>query len=232
MLAVIAASASIRIGAKVDGDAPAGRVHAARLVRQNAGAVTALGVLALAIAANAVRATRGALGPAAIAAFAVTATLSAVGLAAGREPPPAAAFLNQFGGVLLAGILGWMLGRLRARREDAPALRMLASVALAIALAQAAFGGAIATLLADPPLLLLVLHAASGVAAAACIVALARDCRAPERALLAGVATIVVLIGVACAANASSSALQVAHALAGAVLLAAASYARGRFVRA
>lgn len=232
MLAVIAASASIRLATRIDGPAAAERIHAARWVRENVGAVTALGVLSLAVAANTVRATRAALGPAAVAALAVTATLSAVGLTAGREPPPAAAFVNQFGGMLLAGMLGWMLGRARARGRDARGACTLASVALALSIAQAAFGGAIATFATNPPIALLILHAASGLATAACLLAVARDCTAPEGTVLVIVSATVVVIGVLSATGAPSSALQLAHAVAGAALLAAASYARGRFTRA
>lgn len=232
MLAVIAASASIRLGARIDGDVGGERIQAARWIRENVGAITALGVLSLAVATSSVRATRGALGPAAITALAVTATLAAVGYAAGREPPPAAAFANQFGGVLLAGILGWMLGRMRATTDPAPALRRLANVALAMSIAQAAFGGAIAAFSSHPPVVVLVMHAAAGLAAALCIFAVALQCRPFDGGLLALGAASAVLAGILNAVNAPSSLLQLAHSLCGAMLLAAASYARGRFARA
>jgi hypothetical protein len=231
MLAVIAASASIRLGTRIDGDAARESTHAARLVRQSAGALTALGVLSLAIGSFAVRAMRGMYAPWALGALALTAALSGVGLVAGREPPPAAAFANQFGGLLLAGILGWMLGLLRARpmgRRSGDPYR-LACAALAIALAQAALGGAIATLLSDPPVIVLLLHAAAGLAAAACILAVAIGCGGVSGTLLAASSAAVLGIGVLSAIHAPSSALQVGHAFGGALLLTAAAYACGRF---
>lgn len=228
VLAVIAASALVRLSVKLDATAAPERIQAGRAVRQNVGGLAALGVAALAIAANSVRATRGALGPAAAAALALTVVLSGVGFWTGTEPPPAAAFVNQFGGVLLAGILGWLLGRARASAGSTPAMRILASVALAILLTQAAFGGAIAIFTMQPPVVLHVLHAALGLAAAACLAAVAFELRGGERLLLVASAASVPLAGVLVAVQGPSSALQVAHSLAGAVLLAAACYARGR----
>jgi hypothetical protein len=232
VLAVIAASAYIRLGSAQIPAASGASIEAARTVRQTAGAVVALGVLALAIAAPAVRATRAALGAAAAGALALTVMLSLVGLATGIEPPPAAAYANQFGGVLLAGLLGWLYGRAASRFDSAAPDRALARAALLFCLLQAAFGGAIATLLRSAPAALLILHAATGLAAASCVAALAlrfagRDARWLG-AVLAACAASVPLIGLVSALLAPSAALQVAHALAGAALLACAAHALGR----
>jgi hypothetical protein len=230
MLAVIAASASIRLATRIDGNAASQSIPVARLVRESAGAIAALGVLLLAIGTLAVRGMRGIYAPWALGALALTAALAAIGFVTGRDPPPAAAFANQFGGVLLAGILGWMLGLLRprpmGRRPGGP--YVLACAALAIAVAQAAFGGAIATLLPDPPLIVLLLHAAAGLAAAGCILAVALECRGASGTLLAVSSATAPAIGVLSAIHAPSSSLQVGHAFAGTLLLAAAAYACGR----
>ena len=61
----------------------------ARSLRQNAGAIAALGVFTLAIATNVVRATRVPLGAASLAALATTLLLAAVGFATGVGAVPA-----------------------------------------------------------------------------------------------------------------------------------------------
>jgi len=233
VLAVIAASATIRLGSAQVPAASAAGIEAARTVRQTAGAVAALGVLALAIATRAVRATRPALSAVATGALALTVTLSLVGFATGIEPPPAAAFANQFGGVLLAGLLGWLYGRAASSFDCAAPDRALAVAALLFCVLQAAFGGAIATLVRSPPAAFLILHAATGLAAVSCVAALAlrfagRNARWLGM-MLATCAVSVPLIGLASALLAPSAALQVVHAVAGAVLLACTAHVRGRF---
>lgn len=233
VLAVIGASAYIRLGGAQVPVASTDSIEAARAVRKSAGAVAALGVVGLAIAASAVHATRAALAAAAGGALAMTVTLSLVGVATGVEPPPAAAFANQFGGAVLAGLLGWLSGRAAARLDSTAADRALGTAALLFCVLQAAFGGAIATLLRDPPAALLILHAATGMAAACCVAALVpgpglRDARWLA-ALLAVCAVSVPLIGVASVLAGASAQLQVAHALAGATLLACSAHVAGRF---
>jgi len=233
VLAVIGASAYIRLGSAQIPAASSDSIDAARTVRKSAGALAALGVVALAIAAPAVRATRSALGAAAGGALAMTVVLSLVGVATGVEPPPAAAFANQFGGALLAGLLGWLSGRAAARLDATAADRALGTAALLFCVLQAAFGGAIATLLRDPPVALLIVHAATGVAAACCVAGLVPGLgRRGARwlaALLAVCAVSVPLIGVASTLVGITAQLQVAHALAGATLLACAAHVAGRF---
>ena len=235
VLAVIAASAHVRLGSDPARAASAASIDAARDVRKGAGAVAAIGVMALAVAAPVVGATRAALGAAALAALAMTVVLSLVGLATGIGPPPWAAYTNQLGGVLLAGVLGWLFGRASARLEPAAQSRQLAGIALLFCVLQAAFGGALATLLRDSPVLLLVLHAATGLAvmcfALALAVALGRTGGGPEGTLIAACAVGVPLIGLACTLAASSTALQLVHSLGGAMLLAGVTYALGRLAR-
>ena len=236
VLAVIGASAHVRLGNDPVRGASAGSIDAARDVRKGAGALAAIGVIALAVAAPLVGATRAGLGAAAWVALAMTAVLSLVGLATGIGPPPWAAYTNQLGGVLLAGVLGWLFGRASARLEPAARSGQLARVTLLFCVLQAAFGGASATLLRDSPVLLLVLHAATGLAAMcaalALAVALGRMGGRPEARLIAACAVGVPLIGLACAQVASSAGLQVAHSLGGAMLLACVTYAIGRLAHA
>ena len=228
VLAVIAASAHVRIGSDPARAAPAESIDAARDVRKGAGAVAAIGVIALAVAAPVVGATRAALGVAAVVALAMTVMLSLVGLATGIGPPPWAAYLNQLGGVLLAGVLGWLFGRASAPLEPFAQSRKLARLALLFGVLQAAFGGALATLLRDPPVLILVLHAATGLAVMCSALALAVALGRPQGTLIAACAVGVPLIGAASTLAASSTPLQVAHSLGGAMLLACVTHALGR----
>jgi hypothetical protein len=233
VLAVIGASAYIRLGGAQVPAASIDSIDAARTVRKSAGAVAALGVVGLAIAASAVRATRPALGAVAGGALAMTVMLSLVGVATGVEPPRAAAFANQFGGAALAGLLGWLSGRAAARLDAPAADRALGTAALVFCVLQAAFGGAIATLLRDPPAVLLIVHAATGMATACCVAGLVlgpglRDAHWLA-ALLALCAVSVPLIGVVSTLVGPAAPLQVAHTLGGATLLACAAHAAGRF---
>jgi hypothetical protein len=235
VVAVIAASAHVRLGSDPTRAASAASIEAARDVRKGAGAIAAAGVMALAVAAPVVGATRAALGVAAVSALAMTVVLSLVGLATGIGPPPWAAYTNQFGGALLAGVLGWLLGRASGPLGPVAQSRRLARAALFFGVLQAAFGGALATLLRDPPVLILVLHAATGLAAMcfalAFAAALGQISGRSEGTLIAACAAGVPLIGLACTLAPSSTALQVAHSLGGAILLACMSYALGRLAR-
>lgn len=232
VLAVIAASAYVRLGSAQVPTASALTIDAARTIRGSAGSVAAIGVAALAVAAAVVRTARAPLAAAAGGALALTILLSIVGFATGTEPPRWAAYTNQFGGVLLAGLLGWLAGRAGSRLRVTVEDRRLAIAALALCVLQAAFGGGIATSGRDPSAALLVLHAAAGVAAACCAAALSvqlsgRNARSLGAALMA-CAVCVPFAGLASALASMPASLQVAHAISGAALLACVAFAAGR----
>ena len=216
MLAVVAASAYIRASGGID-------VQIARGVHRAAASSVALLVFALMALAWGQPRLRG---PAS-AAFVLMLALSAVGWITGTTPPPVAAFFNQSGGLLLTALLAWIHGRAAARLdpepERKPALaapdRKLALAALVLIGLQAAFG---ATLAIDAPhasVGVLIVHAATGLAAAAAVAALGwryAACAALAPAL--GVVSVLL----------PAFAAQAGHAFAGALVLAAAAYAHAR----
>jgi hypothetical protein len=207
MLAVVAASADIRAGGGVD-------VQMARGVHRATASTVALLVFALAVLARKPPGLRAA----ASAAFVLMLALSAVGWAGGTDPGPAAAVFNQAGGLALTALLAGILGRASPPAGASPHAG-LARAALLLAALQAAAGGALSVLLAQPPLVLLIAHAVAGIAVAAAVAALgARYAACALPAPLAGLASVLL----------PAAAAQAGHALAAALLLAAAAYAHGR----
>lgn len=227
VLAVIAASAFVRLASAQAPSGSATAIDAARTIRKSAGSVAAAGIAALAIGAASVRATRGMLGAAAGGALALMLMLSLVGLATGIQPPRWAAYANQFGGVLLAGVLGWLSGRAATGSDAVAGDRRLARAALALCVLQAAFGGWIATSTRDPSGTMVILHAAIGMAAACSAAALAIRLSGFLRAALLACILSVPFIGLASALASMPVFLQVAHALLGAALLACVAFADG-----
>ena len=207
MLAVVAASAYIRASGGID-------VQIARGVHRATASSVAL--LVSALMALAWRQPR--LRVAASAAFVLMLALSAVGWITGTAPPPAAAFFNQSGGLVLTALLAWIYGRAAAQHPAAPD-RKLALAGFLLAGLQAAFGGTLAIYLPQASVGLLIAHAVSGVAAAAAVAALgwryaACAALAPALGMVWGVLPV--------------AAAQAGHALAGALLLAAAAFAHAR----
>ncbi len=206
MLAVVAASAYIRASGGIE-------VQWARGAHRVAASTVALLVFALMALAWAQPRLRAATSVALVLMLA----LSAVGWITGTEPPVAAAYFNQAGGLALTALLAWIYGRAAAQRPIAPA-RMLALTALLFAGAQAVFGGTLAVLAPQASVGVLILHAAAGLAAAAAVAALGwryAACAAFAPAL--GVVSVLLPTFTA----------QAGHALAGALLLAAAAHAHG-----
>jgi hypothetical protein len=205
MLAVVAASAYIRASGGID-------VQIARGVHR----ATASSVALLVFALMALAWGQPRLRAAASVAFVLMLALSAVGWITGTTPPPAAAFFNQSGGLVLTALLAWIYGRAAAQTSAVPD-RKLALAALALAGLQAAFGGTLAIYAPQASVALLISHAVTGVAAAAAVAALGWRCAAC--AALAPVLGVVSVVLPAAAAQAG-------HALAGALLLACAAHAR------
>jgi hypothetical protein len=208
MLAVIAASAHIRAAGGVD-------IETVRVLQRVAASSVALLVAALALAAW----REPALRRPALAAFVLMLALSIVGWVTGTAPPPAAVFFNQFGGLALTALLAWIFARARTgRASDATPL---AGAALLFGLAQAAFGSALAAWPDARSVIVLLLHAASGLGAAAALAAL-RSPAALACALLAPA------LGLAAALMPASAPATTLHAVSAALLVAAAGAARGR----
>ncbi len=224
VLAVLAASVTIRLGVRELGEALA----VVRGFQRVAASLAAL--LVFALAALAIRQRK--MGAAMIVALVLTVLLSIVGWVAGTEPPRPAAFFNQLGGIALAALLAWLWGGADAPRIRAAGERPLAAAALLIAAVQAAFGAALATFFPDPPVALLLAHAAIGLAAAATVASLALRLvlaafPATGIALLA-CAALAPALGTLAVVAALSLFVAVGHAFAAALLLAAASYAHAR----
>lgn len=212
MLAVLGASAQIRAG-------PAPEALAVlRATHRLCASTVALMITVLAVLAWRAPGLRAA----GACAFILMLALSAVGWAAGTAPPPAAAFFNQLGGLALAALLALLWAHARAAgAEPGPEPGPLSTAALLFALAQAAFGSVLAAFAPDATPLVVVLHAAAGLAACAVVAAL-RTAPALACALLAP------LTGAAAAMPVMANIAPSAHALSAALLLAAAGAAQGR----
>lgn len=127
MLAVVIAAAGIRLEIAVPG---------LRLLHRVAASLEVVAVLWLGWMARRARADRPALFRAALLAIGLTAFLSVVGIAAGQNPPPAAAAANLLGGLALAAVFAWILGKSgKENRGLTPILGSLVGVMLGIQLA-------------------------------------------------------------------------------------------------
>lgn len=101
VLAVVFAAAAIRLETGVPG---------LRIVHRIAASLEVIVVLWLGWITWRARATQPGRCGAALLAIVLTALLSTVGIATGRNPPPAAVALNLLGGLMLAAVLAWILG--------------------------------------------------------------------------------------------------------------------------
>jgi hypothetical protein len=210
VLAVVAASAAIRT------EELAAAVPFARGAHRAAASLAALAVFALAWLGW----RQASIHRAVIGALALTIALSVIGVVTGTEPPRWAALANQAGGIALAALLAWIHGRTAAGDPSVRSGAPLAVAALAVAAAQSLGGALLVTLWPAAPALAYILHAAGGLVAALLLAALG-----PRHALFAALAP---LFGAAAAVAAIPGVAPVLHALAAAILLAAAAHAHGR----
>ena len=162
--------------------------------------------------------------PAVLAAFALTALLSVVGIMAGREPPPVAVAVNLLGGLSLAAVFAWILGRSKSSPKRA---RSLIPILLLIAL-QLGLGASLS--IAERSSTVLPVHGLLAVALVAGLawLALARIGGATGKALFA-LALAAPLAGFTALHYEYSAAAALVHAAAAAALLASTAYALGRF---
>jgi heme A synthase len=162
----------------------------------------------------------------ALAAAALTVFLSVLGIAAGREPPPLAALGNLLGGLALAAVFAWLLGRARERTAR-PASR-IAHGAAALLVLQCALGAWVSIFAREDLSWPLVAHAELGLLLAAASVWLAlRLARGAWRYALTGVALTVPMAGLSVLSGWPLAA-SLSHAAAVALLVAAAAYAHAR----
>jgi len=147
--------------------------------------------------------------------------LSALGAATGTEPPPLAAAGNLLGGLLLATLLAWWLGR-DARRGGEPLLHAVAGLALAQALL-----GAWSTIFEANEVwtAALLAHATLGLATAGLAGWVALRARAWGLLALAAAAPLAGLVSALLDAPTPAA---LAHAAAAALLVVAAANAHGR----
>jgi len=101
-----------------------------------------------------------------ISALVLTLSLAAIGIAFGTTPPPVARAGNLLGGLALAGVLAFTLGRLGPALEDAHTVR-LARRALGLGIAQALLGAWLAAHPGAGPDAVLLGHVLLGLASAA-----------------------------------------------------------------
>jgi len=214
VLTVIVVSVAIRIDADA---ASAGSMRALRGVHRAAASLEVLAAIALAWFA-----WRRSLPV-----LALTAFLSVLGILAGQKPPPLAALGNLLGGLALAAAFAWALGRAHGR---APQGRIRLGQAAAMLFGvQCALGAWLSLFAKDLWSLALLAHALLGLALAAGAAWLAlRLARAPQRFALLAVALAAPAAGAASALFGQPLAASLAHAAAGALLVAAAAYAHAR----
>lgn len=217
VLVVLVASAVIRLGADVfGGDA----LQLVRGVHRSAASLEVLAMVAALWLAWRMRAHR----PAAAVAAALTVALSVLGILAGQQPPPLAAFGNLTLGLALAASFAWLLGRM----SDSKAKRV-AHLAAALVVVQVLLGAWIAIYSETLWSWALVAHALLGLALAAGAMWLAaRIERAAARFALAGLALAVPAAGFASALFDLPLGATLAHAAAAALFVSAAAYGHAR----
>jgi hypothetical protein len=209
VLVVIAVSVAIRL--------EAGPLDALRVVHRAAASLEFLVMLGLAWLAW----------RRAVPVIVLTVFLSVLGILAGQNPPPFAASGNLLGGLALAAAFAWLLGRGRGRAPRAAPGAVHAAASLFAA--QCALGAWLSIYAEEIWSWALLAHAVLGVALAAGAAWLAlRLARAAPRFALLGAALAAPAAGAASALFGQPLAASLAHAAAGALLVAAAAYAHAR----
>lgn len=211
VLVVLAASALIRLA----GDELGGALVAVRAVHRVAASAAALAILAVGWVGW--RAGARALAAATVV---LMLALSALGAATGTEPPPAAAAGNLLGGLALAALLAWILGRAR-RQGGAPLMHTVA----VLAVLQAVLGAWNTLFEQETWTVVLVGHATLGLATAGLLGWLALRLRAWGVVALALAAPLAGLVSALLDAPPAAA---LAHAVAAALLVVSAAYAHAR----
>ena len=217
VLLVLFVSAAIRLGAEVF---TASEMKILRGVHRSAASLEVLAMVAAAWLAWRMRANQ----PVIALAAALTVALSVLGILAGQQPPPLAAYGNLTLGLALAASFAWLLGR----TSDSKANRV-AHLAAALVVVQVLLGAWIALYSETLWSWALVAHALLGLALAAGAIWLAaRIERAAARFALAGLALAVPAAGFASALFDLPLGATLAHAAAAALFVSAAAYGHAR----
>ena len=216
VLAVVIAAAGIRLGTATG---------ALRVVHRTAASLEVIVALWLGWMAWRTRGDRPALLRAAMIALGLTALLSVVGIAVGQNPPPAGAGANLLGGLALAAVFAWLLGRLD-RNAGGLGLALTALVVVLLAI-QLAIGARLA--IVERYAAALPVHALLAVALAGFLgwVGLVRVRGAAGKALFV-LALAAPVAGFTSLHYEYSPVVALVHAAAAALLLAATAYALGR----
>lgn len=211
VLVVLFASALIRMAA-VELGAALAVVRGVHRVAASAAALTIIGA--------GWQLWRAGRRPMAAALVALMLALSVLGAATGTEPPPLAAAGNLLGGLALAALLAWLLGRER-RQGGEPLLHAVA----ALTAVQAGLGAWNSIFEEQTWTLVLLGHASVGLATAGLLAWVAL--RARQWILLA-IACAAPLAGLVSGLLDAPLAPSLAHAATAALLVAAAAYAHAR----
>lgn len=206
MLAVIVAAAGIRLETGIPG---------LRIVHRIAASLEVLVVLWLGWMAW--------RRPAVQLAIALTVLLSVVGIIGGQSPPPAISTINLLGGLALAAVFAWMLGRSASGKSGSdPDSRAWGLTPILLLLAIQLGLGAWLTIV-ERFGMVLPIHGLLAVALTAALVWVAR-----ARAVLLVLALAAPLAGFTALHYEYSAAAALVHAAAVALLVAASAYAFGR----
>jgi heme A synthase len=196
-----------------------------RPIHRAAASLEVIVVLWLGWVAWRARASRPGVWRASLVAIGLTAFLAAVGIAAGQNPPPAGAAANLLGGLALAAVFAWLLGRINeGSRAIGLVLAFIVGVLLAIQLllgARLAIVERFAVALPVHGLLAMVLAA---------LLAWLGLARVPGRAgkALFALALAAPVAGFTSLHYEWSAGAALAHSAAAALLLASTAYALGR----
>jgi heme A synthase len=232
VLAVIAASAYIRLSASSATPPSAANIDGVRIAHRVAASLAAIAVLVLALLAWRARRARAP----AFAALAVTLALSALGAATGTSPPPPAVLGNLLGGLALAALLARALGQAWPRGIGTPtrgaATHGLLRLALSIGAAQAVLGAGVALSGKVVDLVWLLAHVALGASLAILCgwigVALSRAGLKAQGLVLIVLAALAPVAGTLAALIELGPLASIAHPVLAALLLAALAGAHAR----
>jgi len=213
VLAVLLASAAIRLGQAMEGF-PLRPVRIVQRVTASLEVLAMLGLAWLAWRRHAV-----------VVAAALTVFLSILGILAGQNPPAAAALGNLLAGLALAATFAWILGRPRR----GPIRRPLAHLVAILLAVQCLLGAWISIFAVELWTLPLFLHGivGSAIACGAAWIGLRCEQALPRFALL-GLALAVPAAGFASALFGQPLGATLAHAAVAALLVAAAGFAHAR----
>ena len=210
VLGVVIAAAGIRLGTGIPG---------LRIVHRIAASLEVVVVLWLGWMVWRTRSKQPSIQRAAVLALGLTVLLSAIGILAGQEPPPAAAAANLLGGLALAATFAWILGKAGSDPfSEKRVLTPFLGVALAVQIGLGAWLSIV-----DRVGMALPAHGMLALALAALLV-----CFAKAKPALQVLALAAPLAGFTALHYEYSAGAALGHAALAALLLAATAYAAGR----